>query len=142
MTPSPEHRGKLQVCWAVVLGSNLVVPVLFVIGMEVLHAAVPGIVLGVVAVWAVGAFVCRKQPELVDTVCHGGILTALSQVFPFLHAGAGVAGFTWFWLKWHQYGPAGVSVITSFDTFAITILTASFILAVAWTVGWGLGRAS
>ncbi|MFN7733206.1 MAG: hypothetical protein ACK5OB_15020 [Pirellula sp.] len=78
----------LSIEWTAVLCFNLIVPVLFGMGMTSEQAKI-GVFLAVAMIACIGYYFCYARPLPVLFIIRGGVLVALSQFFPILQVFAG-----------------------------------------------------
>lgn len=78
----------LSIEWTGVLCFNLIVPILFGMGMTSERAKL-GVFAAIVMIACIGYYFCYARPLPVLFIIRGGVLVALSQVFPILQVFAG-----------------------------------------------------
>jgi len=78
----------LSIEWTAVLCFNLIVPVLFGMGMTSERAKI-GVFLAIAMIACIGYYFCYARPLPVLFIIRGGVLVALSQMFPMLQVFAG-----------------------------------------------------
>ncbi len=79
----------LQSAWLLAVLINLPIPVMFGSGVVVGPARF-GMLLGIIAVYAVGVWCCTMQSGTMWRLIVGSLLTALSQLWPVLHMFVGL----------------------------------------------------
>ena len=89
---SPRKLRNLLVAWPVVLGLNLIVPLL--VASELLGTrGWTGVVVAIVVNLLVGFWLCHVLPGLMKRLIVGAAVVALSQLVPVLHLIAGMIAF-------------------------------------------------
>lgn len=124
--------------WAAVLAANLIVPA--PLGWEVTRDGDRGgLVGGVALLWAAGHLLLARVPAAGRPVVLGGVVTALTQLFPVLQI---MAGLTSLWVVRMASDPdpdpdGGMSArgMTDAEAFAATLLTAAQVGMVALVCG-------
>ena len=124
--------------WTAVYAANLVLPLTVGVPMTTKSAGgLVGMLAALVVVWLVGVGGCYHLPRAAEAVAVGGMYVAMLQFLPCLHVAAlGVGLFGW-------VGVTGESPLrapgwrSELGAFAVTLLTALFLLLVAWVFGGG-----
>lgn len=112
----------VQSAWALAVLINLPIPVMF--GSDVARGELRiGMVIGVLAVYGVGAWCCTMRPSVMWRLIVGSGLTALSQFFPVLHLVVGTIAMGISRFVFSELNPAGETLTRLSQVIASTILT-------------------
>lgn len=131
---------RLKVLWTLVYAANLVMPALF--GLPAVQGlGFAGVGLAIVALWFAGLHIGDKNPRLLRRLARGGIVVALSQLFPVLQVAAGTLALIFTGVFPVAAVEGSVELISDpMRGFMATAMTGGFLLSAALLFGAGVDR--
>lgn len=121
--------------WTAVLLFNLIVPTLFAWSMTNTEAKL-GAAFAVLVVAAAGYFFCFQQPWPMLIAIRGGILVALTQVFPILQIVCGSLALQAWMLLGAMQNSSFQEMLSSIPAgFLVTLLTGLLLIASSFIAG-------
>ncbi|MCC9599758.1 hypothetical protein LOC67_04225 [Stieleria sp. JC731] len=117
--------------WSVILPINLIVPGLIAMGMLAPTGWI-GVLPAVLAIYAIGLWVCYRHTNLAVRVTIGGSIVAFFQFVPILHLFAGIVGFEVVGATFDHGGGPSLGPV---QAFAITLIVAAILLTVSVVIG-------
>jgi hypothetical protein len=135
--PVDVVRGPFMLAfeWTAVLLFNLIVPTLFAWSMTNNDAKL-GALIAVLVVAAAGYYFCFQKPLPILIAIRGGILVALTQVFPILHIVCGSLALQAWILLGDMRKSSFQEMLSSIPAgFLVTLMTGLLLIASSFVVG-------
>jgi MFS family permease len=134
---SRRARAWTYGAWIFVCAINMAVPLLFSATLTEEHGRL-GMLLAVVSFFFCGCFLCAFQRGLALAVIIGGVIVALTQLFPILHIVAGWIGMAVgdaLGLADFGTGDQSPRLLNELGGFVVTLITGGILMAIATGIG-------
>jgi MFS family permease len=143
-TPTPDRdplsrraRAWTYGAWIFVCAINMAVPLLFSATLTEEHGKL-GMLLAVVSFFLCGCLLCAFQRNLALAVIIGGVIVALTQLFPILHIVAGWIGMAvgdLLGVADFGRGDDSPRLLNELGGFVVTLVTGGILMAIATGIG-------